>query len=1396
MKQKRQRLLASAMAAVMVATMVPAASASRLNELKYAPDKGITDTINYVGQLDSLKRVLFVGAHPDDESNSLLVYLNRKEGADAIYASLNWGEGGENSIGSELYGALGVLRSQELNSARMFDLADQMYGGAVDFGYSVSLKESLLGDPETNSDGIYSIDALGYNLAKIIRSTRPQVMFSHHKAPNTDHGQHRAAGWLIEYAIDLAADESYTIYDEDGSELEAWQVQKFFSTTPSQRLIDAYPDEFTAVGENSSQDPTDSDLVLDLGEYDPVLGMSYDEWGVLGRNMHKCQKMIGTPEKGESESSYILKKAAPDANIDHTFSSTIFGGLDVVDVEDWDPLGTGSVDYVDVTDELDMQENPVEKPEVPVDEPETPVEEPEAPVEEPEVPVEEPEAPVEEPEAPVDEPEDPVEEPEAPVDEPEAPVDEPEAPVEEPEAPADESGIPGEPEAEDSATETVVDLPQSRADVYGDSDDTDIQEVPPLETLVNNLNRFQDEFSAKDVAKNADMLVQALKALDEIEATMENTADNQEYARRIRDHITTVLKEIYAIDIDISVNDTDVIPGQTVTVTATAWARNDADNDVILPASASELLDLPSGWSIESEESSDVYSNGKAAGKRFVCKVTVPEDYKEYTGPFNAPYDEPYTNPSYPNGGVKNGAVRNTPALAGVEEHQDPAKMTAAMIKNQNAYENIDFGVTVNSTDPYSHSPIGASFEAVTDGVEYTIENEPEMRIVPKLSLTVNNESSMLKYTGKDIKSTIEVVIRNNIPGATGDITVTAAPEDASSGIQVSTQTVSLSSENQTISVTLDVTVPKEYKDKGTALVVTATLPDGEAFSEGYQIIDYDHINTQNYYKKAVQNVTVAEYQLPTDDIRIGFLKGGSDDFVFDYIRGMYSSTEKADANLKELSTADIAKSGAELAQQFDTIIIGKTALANQSPVSGALRSAMQNLLDYANAGGNLVLHYQNWKQDGMMPLAPVPFVLGNSNINKEDCDVYVNDAAAETPFYTGINKIDLERDGELSQSSIWDGWTQQRCEWTPGTADAGQVEAMEELGYTVLFEGQDPEGQMRPAILYKEMENGGHYTYSAVVWDRQLQALTPGAYKLYANLISMGTDGPGNVGDTGGMEEPDNPGGGGSSGGGGGGSSSSSSSKPDVSVSGAGGTASASNNGTVTIKPDEGYQIAGITVNGEPVEIPADGKLTGLDKNDKVVVTFEKVAGEEPEGTLFADVPASAWYADAVQYVFDNGMMNGTSATQFSPDGTTTRGMIVTILHRLEGEPAAAASSFTDVAAGSYYEDAVNWAAANGIVNGVSETSFAPNTAITREQMAAILYRYAQFKGYDVSTSGSLGGYADASDISAYAATAMQWANGEGLINGVTDTTLDPQGSATRAQVATILMRFCEDIA
>lgn len=179
-----------------------------------------------------------------------------------------------------------------------------------------------------------------------------------------------------------------------------------------------------------------------------------------------------------------------------------------------------------------------------------------------------------------------------------------------------------------------------------------------------------------------------------------------------------------------------------------------------------------------------------------------------------------------------------------------------------------------------------------------------------------------------------------------------------------------------------------------------------------------------------------------------------------------------------------------------------------------------------------------------------------------------------------------------------------------------------------------------------------------------------------------------------------------------------------------------------------------------------------------------------------FTDVESSDWYYSAVQYVYENGMMSGTGDTTFSPDTTTTRGMIVTILHRMEGKPTAAGETFTDVAAGQYYADAVAWASANGIVSGYGNNLFGPNDPITREQMAAILYRYVQYKGYDDAVKGDVSAFADGNQVSSYAVEAMKWAVGVGLISGVGNNMLDPTGSATRAQVATILMRFCENIA
>lgn len=181
-----------------------------------------------------------------------------------------------------------------------------------------------------------------------------------------------------------------------------------------------------------------------------------------------------------------------------------------------------------------------------------------------------------------------------------------------------------------------------------------------------------------------------------------------------------------------------------------------------------------------------------------------------------------------------------------------------------------------------------------------------------------------------------------------------------------------------------------------------------------------------------------------------------------------------------------------------------------------------------------------------------------------------------------------------------------------------------------------------------------------------------------------------------------------------------------------------------------------------------------------------------------FLDVAESSWYYDAVVYVYQKGLMTGTSTTTFAPGATTTRGMIVSVLYRQAGSPEVSdemvGTPFEDVGPGAWYADAVYWARANGIVNGYSETSFGPNDVITREQMAAILYNYSAFTGADVSARADLSAYDDASAIAAWAREALEWANAEGLITGMTATTIAPKESATRAQVAAILQRYLDD--
>jgi hypothetical protein len=250
--------------------------------------------------------------------------------------------------------------------------------------------------------------------------------------------------------------------------------------------------------------------------------------------------------------------------------------------------------------------------------------------------------------------------------------------------------------------------------------------------------------------------------------------------------------------------------------------------------------------------------------------------------------------------------------------------------------------------------------------------------------------------------------------------------------------------------------------------------------------------------------------------------------------------------------------------------------------------------------------------------------------------------------------------------------------------------------------------------------------------------------------------------------------------------------------------SAAENQNITITVNPAEGYILKNLVVtdaDGGNIEFKDAGEnkytfsMPGSDVTIKA--EFAKDNHEDCPSASFIDIEREVWYHEAVDYVIENNLMTGVSDNLFAPNDTLTRGMIVTILWRLEGEPQAESQmSFTDVAEGKWYAEAVNWAASQGIVSGVSESMYEPESNLTREQMSAILYRYAKYSGIDTESKDDyLNAFNDGDLVSDYAVNSINWAIENNLIKGVDDATLDPGGTATRAQVAAVLMRFCENI-
>ncbi len=231
------------------------------------------------------------------------------------------------------------------------------------------------------------------------------------------------------------------------------------------------------------------------------------------------------------------------------------------------------------------------------------------------------------------------------------------------------------------------------------------------------------------------------------------------------------------------------------------------------------------------------------------------------------------------------------------------------------------------------------------------------------------------------------------------------------------------------------------------------------------------------------------------------------------------------------------------------------------------------------------------------------------------------------------------------------------------------------------------------------------------------------------------------------------------------------------------------------TVKANDGYEFIGWAVSGSTAIVnPTETKIT----KDTTFVAQYKEASATAWTNPYSDVKDSDWYYESVKTASELGLMNGVSETEFNPDGDVTRAMFVTVLYRMENQPEVSGSSkFSDVEAGGWYEKAVIWASENGIVNGITETEFSPNANITREQMAAMVYRYAKFKGQGFTGLWAFQlEFSDVASISDYAYEALCWCSMNGIINGMGDNTLAPQGNSTRAQAATVFIRALDSLA
>lgn len=785
------------------------------------------------------------------------------------------------------------------------------------------------------------------------------------------------------------------------------------------------------------------------------------------------------------------------------------------------------------------------------------------------------------------------------------------------------------------------------------------------------------------------------------------------------------------------------------------------------------------------------YSGAKTGGNEYISILIQDDNTQEYTHYSKLKH---LTNSSDTSGNIevilpfdmtdKTLYVFNEQCNGGKMTDYASKLQTVEMERNAYAIKNNLTNITTSNS---------ATYRMITDNTPYTATLTPDSSHVLPDSITVTIGGSTLTagtdYIYNSDNGNLSI---NNI---TGDIEITAEGEPADPRIEVSPSTHTFAAMEFG-----DTTLPTKtftITNKGN-VEITVTLPDGmthytitggEEFNDNKQAVLAVGTGNNSRASFTIQpntglsagtyeeTVTICGSHGVTEQIYLSFTVNQSQLPI--PANPSWDSTTPGKAVWDKVEnasgyTVQLYKNGA-----VEGLPVSVTDTAHQFNITGAgtytfkvLAVGTGNYSDsFDTESGNLTFYTVSFDADGGSPAPEAQCVLSSSKAEKP------KDPSKDNHIFLGWYNGDTlwNFDNEITESiTLTAKWEKEPVSY-PVTVNNGTGGGPHAAGDTVTITANAPAAGQK--FSHWTVEQGG-VTLSNPNSSTTTFTMPAGAVTVTANFKD--TSG-------GGTSRPTY--------------------RPDVEDTVNGevtvrpSTPHKGDKVTVTPKPKDGYEVEDVIVtgkDGKPVDVTdnGDGTWTFIQPGSKV--TVEAIFREiPPEPLPFTDVLESAWYYEAVRYVHEHGLMNGTAPALFSPEGTTTRGQIVTILWRMAGSPGMEEEiwgyPFADVDATAYYGTAVYWARLNDIAGGYGDGTFGPNTPITREQFAAMLYRFAQEQDYDVSAAADLSGYADTEQISAYALAALQWANAEGIINGTSDTTLTPQGQTTRAQAAVMLMRFCE---